>query len=229
MSSSLANAAHYRRDFSRNGCAPLLRARAKRFERTAGYAPPTTIMTMRNALISAGFAGFRASGLHRLARVATRGRGVILTFHRVRPWRDATPGYAPNRLLEITPEFLDLALGVVEGQGFELVSLDEARRRIAGSSSAPFAALTFDDGYRDMLHIALPVLERRRAPFTVFCAIGFVESRRPIVVAGARGGDPPLGGGRSRGRRPKVQFRRAHPRGKDCGLRKDLLAHARPT
>jgi peptidoglycan/xylan/chitin deacetylase (PgdA/CDA1 family) len=132
-------------------------------------------MTMRNALISAGFAGFRASGLHRLARVATRGRGVILTFHRVRPWREATPGYAPNRLLEITPEFLDLALGVVEGQGFELVSLDEARRRVTDPSSALFAALTFDDGYRDMLHAALPVLERRRAPFTVFCAIGFVE------------------------------------------------------
>lgn len=131
-------------------------------------------MTMRNALISAGFAGFRASGLHLLARAATRGRGVILTFHRVRPWREAIPGYAPNRLLEITPEFLDLALGVVEGQGFELVSLDEARRRVADPRSAPFAALTFDDGYRDM-HVALPVLERRRAPFTVFCAIGFVE------------------------------------------------------
>jgi len=132
-------------------------------------------MTLRNALIGAGFAGFRASGLHRLARAATRGRGVILTFHRVRPWREVTPGYAPNRLLEITPEFLDLALGVVVGQGFELVSLDEARRRIADRKSSPFAALTFDDGYRDMADAALPVLERHGAPFAVYCAIGFIE------------------------------------------------------
>jgi peptidoglycan/xylan/chitin deacetylase (PgdA/CDA1 family) len=132
-------------------------------------------MTLRNALIGAGFAGFRVSGLHRLARVATRGRGIILMFHRVRPWREATPSYAPNRLLELTPDFLDLALGVIVGQGFELVSLDEARRRIANRKSAPFAALTFDDGYRDLADAALPVLERHGAPFAVYCAIGFVE------------------------------------------------------
>jgi peptidoglycan/xylan/chitin deacetylase (PgdA/CDA1 family) len=30
----------------------------------------------------------------------------------------------------------------------------------------------FDDGYRDMLNEALPVLERRRAPFTVYCVTG---------------------------------------------------------
>ena len=185
-------------------------------------------MTMRNALISAGFAGFRASGLHRLARAATRGRGVILTFHRVRPWREATPGYAPNRLLEITPEFLDLALGVVEGQGFELVSLDEARRRIADPSSAPFAALTFDDGYRDTLEIAVPVLERHRAPFTVFCAIGFVEGRARLwwleleeAIRRLEAVEVPVAGQR-------LSLAARDARGKDCGLRKDLLAAARP-
>ena len=55
------------------------------------------------------------------------------------------------------------------------MSLDEARRRVADRNSAPFAALTFDDGYRDMVDAALPVLERHGAPFAVFCAIGFVE------------------------------------------------------
>ncbi len=131
-------------------------------------------MTIRNTIISAGFAGFRASGLHRAARAATRGTGVILTFHRVRPKGPAT-GYAPNRALEITPRFLEVALDVVAREGFELVSLDEARRRLADGESSPFAALTFDDGYRDTLEAALPVLERRDVPFTVYCATGFIE------------------------------------------------------
>ena len=131
-------------------------------------------MTIRNAIIGAGFAALQASGLHRAARSAARGRGVILTFHRVRPERPAT-GYAPNRALEITPQFLDLALDVVRREGFELVSLGEARRRLVEGEGAPFAALTFDDGYRDTLDEALPVLEQRRAPFTVYCATGFIE------------------------------------------------------
>jgi len=131
-------------------------------------------MTIRNAIISAGLAGFRASGLHRATRAAARGGGVILTFHRVRPERPATQ-YAPNRALEITPQFLDLALNVVRREGFELVSLDEARRRLVEGEGAPFAALTFDDGYRDTLDEALPVLERQRAPFTLYCATGFIE------------------------------------------------------
>jgi peptidoglycan/xylan/chitin deacetylase (PgdA/CDA1 family) len=132
-------------------------------------------MPLRNTLISAGFAGFRASGLHRLAKTATRGRGVVLTFHRVVPARSAARRYAPNRNLEITPEFLDLALRIVGREGFELVSLDEARRRIADPRSEPFAVATFDDGYRDTLEVALPVMETHGAPFTVFCATGFIE------------------------------------------------------
>jgi peptidoglycan/xylan/chitin deacetylase (PgdA/CDA1 family) len=132
-------------------------------------------MAIKDALISAGFAGFRLSGLHRLAGAAARGCGVILAFHRVRPWRPETPGFTPNRLLEITPEFLDETLGIVKAQGLEIVTLDEARRRLLARDRRPFAALTFDDGYLDTGAGALPILERHGAPFTVFCAIGFIE------------------------------------------------------
>jgi peptidoglycan/xylan/chitin deacetylase (PgdA/CDA1 family) len=132
-------------------------------------------MAIRNTLIVAGFAAFRASGAHRLARGWTRGRGVILAFHRVRPEAAASDSYAPNRGLEITPAFLDAALDVAAREGFELVSLDEARRRLVEGDGARFAALTFDDGYRDTLGAALPILERRGAPFTVYCAVGFIE------------------------------------------------------
>ena len=131
-------------------------------------------MALKKFIIDAGFAAFRASGLHKALAPATRGQGVILTFHRVRPWKPTTPGFAPNRLLEITPEFLDSALGLTRRLGFEFVTLEEARRRLV-EGGARFAALTFDDGYRDTRDFALPVLERHGAPSTVFFAPGFIE------------------------------------------------------
>ncbi len=132
-------------------------------------------MALKHRLIGAGLAAFRASGLHRIVGPSMRGRGVILTLHHVRPWRPVTPGYAPNRLLEITPEFLDEALGVVSAAGLEFVTLDEAARRLRTGEGAPFAALTFDDGYRDARDFALPILERHRAPATFFFTTGFLE------------------------------------------------------
>jgi peptidoglycan/xylan/chitin deacetylase (PgdA/CDA1 family) len=131
-------------------------------------------MSMKKAVIDAGFAAFRLSRLDKALAWATRGCGVILAFHRVRPWAPPTPGYAPNRLLEITPEFLDQALEIVRREGFEIVTLDEARRRLV-EGGPRFAALTFDDGYRDTRDFALPALERRDAPFTVFFCVGLIE------------------------------------------------------
>ena len=132
------------------------------------------LMNFRNALVAAGFAGFRATRLHRLARPATQGLGVILALHRVRAFAG---GFAPNRGLEITPAFLETALGIIAREGFEFVTLDEARRRLLKDDRRRFAALTFDDGYQDTLEVALPILERRQAPFAVYCAPGFVERR----------------------------------------------------
>ncbi len=131
-------------------------------------------MALKHKLIEAGFAAFRLSGLHRAVAPLTRGRGVILTFHRVRPFAPPTPGYAPNRLLEVEPDFFDAALALVRHLGFEFVSLAEARRRLV-EGGPRFAAVTFDDGYRDTRDFALPILEKHAAPAAVFFATGFLD------------------------------------------------------
>jgi len=131
-------------------------------------------MALKHRLIEAGFAAFRFSGLHRAVAPLTRGRGVILTFHRVRPFAPPTPGYAPNRLLEIEPDFFDAALALVRRLGFDFVSLAEARRRLVDGGPR-FAAVTFDDGYRDTRDFALPILEKHAAPAMVFFATGFLD------------------------------------------------------
>ena len=107
-------------------------------------------MAFKHKVIAAGFAAFRLSGLHRVVAPLTRGRGVILTFHRVRPFSPPTPGYAPNRLLEIEPDFFDAALALVRWLGFDFV-------------------------YRDTRDFALPILEKHGAPATVFFATGFLD------------------------------------------------------
>lgn len=137
------------------------------------------MITSKKLLISSGFSLFRLTGLHRLAIPVTRGVGVILMFHRVRP--AVTCDFAPNRLLEITPEFFDAVLTRLSVLGFVIVSLDEALMRLARAQKTetetrpPFAVLTFDDGTRDTKDFALPILERHQAPFTAYVTTGFAD------------------------------------------------------
>ena len=130
----------------------------------------------RDTAIAAGFATFRATGLHRLLAPWTRGRGAILMFHHVRP--NGSEAFAPNRVLEITPEFLESVIVLLRARNFEIVSLDTALARLAAQKQPgekPFAVLTFDDGYRDNRDFALPVLRRHQAPFALYVTTGFAE------------------------------------------------------
>jgi peptidoglycan/xylan/chitin deacetylase (PgdA/CDA1 family) len=131
-------------------------------------------MTLKDKIIGLGFGAFRATGLHRLASPMTQGQGAILMFHHVRPLRVATPEFQPSRGLEITSAFLEATIEAVRRSGFDLVTMDEALRRMA-EGGEPFATLTFDDGYRDLAAFALPILERHRAPFTAYVATGYAS------------------------------------------------------
>jgi peptidoglycan/xylan/chitin deacetylase (PgdA/CDA1 family) len=123
--------------------------------------------SLRHRAFSAGFRLLAAGRAERWLAPLARGAGVILMFHHVRPWRPRA--FAPNRLLEITPAYLDHALGLVRAMGFDLIALDEASDRLRmRPGQKPFAVLTFDDGYRDNAEHALPILKRHGAPWTLF-------------------------------------------------------------
>lgn len=134
-------------------------------------------MNLRLGVIDMGFRAFAATRLHRLAAPLTQGLGAVLTFHRVAdPPEDA---FDPQAGLRIAPAFLDIVLDCLEREGLDVVTMDEALRRLAaaarGERPRRFAVLSFDDGYRDTFIAALPILRRRRAPFIVHVTTGFAD------------------------------------------------------
>lgn len=131
-------------------------------------------MDWRRFFIEAGFGVLGASGLHAAAAPLTRGRGAILTFHHVLP--DRSDEFAPNRLLTVTPDYLDKVIRRLRDVGYDIVSMDEAIVRLAAAvPRRRFAVLTFDDGLRDHLDHALPVLERHGVPGTFYVTTGFAD------------------------------------------------------
>jgi peptidoglycan/xylan/chitin deacetylase (PgdA/CDA1 family) len=66
--------------------------------------------------------------------------------------------------------------------GYTPVSLDSVRDHyLLGTTLPPGAVLiTFDDGYRDNLENALPVLRRHGFPAVLFVPVGYLDDGRPL-------------------------------------------------
>lgn len=60
-------------------------------------------------------------------------------------------------------------------ENFELVSLDELHHHILTKKNNFVVSITFDDGYKDNLTNALPILENFEVPFSVFVVTRFLE------------------------------------------------------
>jgi peptidoglycan/xylan/chitin deacetylase (PgdA/CDA1 family) len=130
--------------------------------------------SLRYAAYRAALEATYFSGMHRLARPLFGGVGAILTFHRVQPC-SADP-FQPNGILEVEAGFLEKLVVHLRRRGFDLVSLDEVWRRLTERDfGRPFIALTFDDGYRDNLVHAWPVLERHDVPFAIYVPTSFPD------------------------------------------------------
>jgi peptidoglycan/xylan/chitin deacetylase (PgdA/CDA1 family) len=132
------------------------------------------IARLRRTAIRAGFEIMAASGLARMATPVFGGVGIMLTLHRVlRPRDDA---FQPNRHLEIAPDFLRTLVRHLKSSGLDIVGIDEAARRLRqGEFERRFACLTFDDGYRDLRDIALPIMREFGAPLTAYVTADFAS------------------------------------------------------
>ncbi|MBR2117591.1 MAG: polysaccharide deacetylase family protein [Pseudomonadota bacterium] len=129
---------------------------------------------LRHNVIRAGLDALYFTGAHHVLRPILAGVGTIFMLHHVRPARGGL--FQPNRHLEITPDFLREVLAHVRALDVDIVSMDEAHRRMVERDFARrFACFTFDDGYRNNRDHALPVMREHNAPFTVYVASDFAE------------------------------------------------------
>jgi peptidoglycan/xylan/chitin deacetylase (PgdA/CDA1 family) len=120
---------------------------------------------------------FSAAGILRFLRWYNRNRILILYLHSVvdlkeMPWR-------PLR----TPFSIDLLRRQLEiiSRHYTWLTLDDAVEMLAGQKPlVPNGiVLTFDDGYRNNMSIALPVLERYSIKPVFYVATGMLNNRMP--------------------------------------------------
>ena len=113
----------------------------------------------------------RASAVSRWTRSRFGSRALVLGYHRV---ADEAPD--PFGMC-VRPELFEKHLAAIRRYArpirlSELVANGENGKPLSGC-----VAVTFDDGYADVLSAAKPALERYEVPATVFVATGFIGGR----------------------------------------------------
>ena len=123
------------------------------------------------------------NGLYRTLGETTAVAGVngehdgalrVLMYHKVND--------RPGNRMSVPVSLFDEQMAQLGELGYGVVSLDDVLDHFAGLRPLPprSVLITFDDGYRDNLENALPVLRRRGYPAVLFVPIGYLDSRRPL-------------------------------------------------
>lgn len=129
---------------------------------------------LRKAIIRGGLEGLYFTGAHLALKPFVAGVGAILTLHHVRPARPDR--FQPNRLLEVTPRFLTCVVKYLRRLDVDLIGLDEMHRRMTeGDFGRRFVCVTFDDGYRDTMRFAYPILKEAGVPFAIYVPTSFPD------------------------------------------------------
>ena len=102
-----------------------------------------------------------------------RGQAAIVTYHRVLPSHKIKTSNSPNRGLIVTTERFDQQMRYLS-EKYHMIPMDELPNQL--TSSSDFAvAVTFDDGYKDNLTYALPILKKYNIPATIYVTTRFQE------------------------------------------------------
>ena len=127
-------------------------------------------------ILKAVLSALHYSGADSMIAPFTRGIGAIFMLHHVSA--DKPGKFEPNRILKVTPQFLEVVIRQVHASGFEIVSLDEAHYRLVeGDYGKPFVCFTFDDGYRDNFEEAYPIFKRHNLPFAIYVPTDYADGR----------------------------------------------------
>jgi len=111
-----------------------------------------------------------------------RERSVILGYHGVA----RSPLRQDPSLLQVPPKRFRAQLELLLDAGFQFVTVAELARLAHGGSPPPgYAAISFDDGMRNNLTTALPIMAEYAIPGTVYMTVSYFGARSPWVKAPA--------------------------------------------
>src|SRR5690606_15431462 len=100
----------------------------------------------------------------------------ILTYHRVRDDAEAHP--FDEGVIDATTAEFDRQMALLRAE-MNPIGAAELLAWARGEPLPPNpVCVTFDDGYRDNLEIALPILQRHGVPAIFFIATSYLEERR---------------------------------------------------
>ena len=92
----------------------------------------------------------------------------IFQYHRVNADRDSFMGGLDVEVFRAQMQYL--------ASVFPIISLDQVAQGTFSDQHQYYAAVTFDDGYRDNFVAAFPILKQLGIPATIFLATGYIES-----------------------------------------------------
>lgn len=102
-------------------------------------------------------------------------RPVILAFHRV---NQSTEGLLDERVGTTDSYIFDGSIKYLKMLGYKAVPLKHLVNSILETKLEKLAAITFDDGFKDLFNDAYPILAKYHLPFTLFLITSTVNSNR---------------------------------------------------
>lgn len=123
-------------------------------------------------------AGLYESGLLQLLlRNRTVGRAVVLTYHRVLPAQARAATFSADGII-VSPESFRRQMILLREHLLPMTMTDFSAAMAAGAFPRGACLVTFDDGWRDNLSHALPVLRETQVPATLFVATDYIGGVR---------------------------------------------------
>ncbi len=137
-----------------------------------GYNGTSSVMPKR---LKTAVKGVLLSDSMSLLRARFAGLAGILMYHRIVDCQKERPAFDPNIGISVCTKCFEEQLSYLSTH-YRCISLPELITRLkSGSLERGTAALTFDDGYRDNLELALPLLEKYNVPATIYVTTGLIE------------------------------------------------------
>jgi peptidoglycan/xylan/chitin deacetylase (PgdA/CDA1 family) len=109
-----------------------------------------------------------------------RGRSTSLLYHRISPElaegaTTRTSAFHPNLCLEVAADRFTEQMRELH-DNHHCIPLPQAVDELRdGGDHPPSVTVTFDDGYRDNLRVALPILEKYEIPATIYLTTGLID------------------------------------------------------